>query len=232
MASYTVTMRPGAYSYGNPNIGDVVPLRVRVGRLDVDTEVRVLGFGFDIGEDGQENVSLEVGRPRVSFTDYLTQASDAIDALVRRDPTVNIPPPVIDTSPFPRGFVAEASGPASQTHYTSGGTLVQLDTTILAHRRYRFSLYGMGTAEGGESNLIDMHWTATPGGTDLLASISALAGNNQYICGSADGYVAPQAVDSHLMVRIYIGVYPVTPGASCKVEPNECRITLEDIGAG
>jgi hypothetical protein len=82
--SYTVTMRPDAYHYGFPNMGDTVPLIVKTGRLNVNTTVRVLGFTFDIGDDGEEDVSLTLGRPAAQLAKFFTQSQRDIDALVRR----------------------------------------------------------------------------------------------------------------------------------------------------
>ena len=45
-------------------MGDVVPLIVQSGRLNVNTNVRVVGITYAIGDDGQEDVTLTVGRPR------------------------------------------------------------------------------------------------------------------------------------------------------------------------
>lgn len=64
--SYSLTMRPGAYEVGAPNMGDVVPLLLRVGRLNVSGTTRVLGINYDITDDGAENVELTVGRPALT----------------------------------------------------------------------------------------------------------------------------------------------------------------------
>jgi hypothetical protein len=65
-------------------MGDVVPLVVQSGRLNVSTTVRVLGITYDIGDDGQEDVALTVGRPASSLLDLLTTADATVDALTRR----------------------------------------------------------------------------------------------------------------------------------------------------
>jgi hypothetical protein len=82
--SYSLDLRPGWYAYGNPFMGDVVRLRVRAGRLAVDTDVRVLGIAYDILDDADEDVSLTVGRPDVQFTDLFTRTMRDVDALSRR----------------------------------------------------------------------------------------------------------------------------------------------------
>ena len=84
LPSYSLDLRPGWYRYGAPSMGDVVTLRVRAGRLDVDTDARVVGITYDVGDDGQEDVKLTVGRPDVQFADLFTRSARDIDALARR----------------------------------------------------------------------------------------------------------------------------------------------------
>ena len=85
LPSYTVTLRPGVWFQGFANMGDVVPLVVKSGRLNVTgTPVRVVGITYDVGDDGDENVSLVLGRP-VRKLSAIFKASDRdVDALVRR----------------------------------------------------------------------------------------------------------------------------------------------------
>jgi hypothetical protein len=82
--SYTLGLRPGAYAYGKPNMGDIVPLVVQSGRLNVNTTIRVLGISYSIGDDGQEDVELTVGRPANNFLRLMSQAGRDADALTRR----------------------------------------------------------------------------------------------------------------------------------------------------
>jgi len=82
--TYALTLRPGTYSTGRPNMGDVVPLVVNSGRLAVNTTVRVLGLTFDIGDDGNEDVSLTVGRPQRGLFDTVAANSRDVNALTRR----------------------------------------------------------------------------------------------------------------------------------------------------
>jgi hypothetical protein len=82
--TYTLTLRPGVYRYGWPNMGDTVPLVVQSGRLNVDTTIRVLGFDYAIGDDGQEDVQLTVGRPDVTLTNLFTRTNADVNALARR----------------------------------------------------------------------------------------------------------------------------------------------------
>jgi len=82
--TYTLGLRPGAYTWGNPNIGDVVTLVVKAGRLNVNTTVRVLGITYDIGDDGQEDIALTVGRPVVTLPQLLKRPVTDTAALTRR----------------------------------------------------------------------------------------------------------------------------------------------------
>lgn len=71
--SYSLTMRPGAYRWGSPNMGDTVPLVVDSGRLHVDTTVRVLGINYGISDDTEtEDVEVVVGRPAITLAGLLT----------------------------------------------------------------------------------------------------------------------------------------------------------------
>jgi hypothetical protein len=87
--SYTLALRPGAYRYGYPNMGDNCPLYIKAGRLNVQSVppsggVRVLGIDYAIGDDGQEDVSLTLGRPLAELADLFTKADSNVDALTRR----------------------------------------------------------------------------------------------------------------------------------------------------
>jgi hypothetical protein len=84
VGGYNVTMRPGYYSYGNPNMGDVVQLVVQEGRLNISTQVRVLGIDYDIGDDGDETVKLTVGRPVITLGDLFAANKSDVNALARR----------------------------------------------------------------------------------------------------------------------------------------------------
>ena len=85
LPSYTVTLRPGAWYQGFVNMGDVVPLVVKSGRLNVTgTPVRVVGITYNVGDDGDENMSLVLGRPTKTLRAIFTAAQSDVDALVRR----------------------------------------------------------------------------------------------------------------------------------------------------
>jgi len=82
--AYTLTLRPGWYRPGFPNLGDTVPLVVDSGRLHVSGTVRVLGLAFDIGDDAEETVEMTVGRPASDFTALFRKTRRDVDALARR----------------------------------------------------------------------------------------------------------------------------------------------------
>jgi len=82
--SYTLGLTPGTYRYGFPNMGDAVPLVINEGRLNVNTSVRVVGVTYDVNDDGDENVTLTVGRPPRTLAKILSAADRDIDALARR----------------------------------------------------------------------------------------------------------------------------------------------------
>jgi hypothetical protein len=82
--TYTLTLRPGFYYAGALNMGDTLPLVIMHGRLQVQSSVRVLGITYDIGDDGQEDVTLVVGRADTTLVDVLGGVAADVDALARR----------------------------------------------------------------------------------------------------------------------------------------------------
>ena len=82
--SYTLGLRPGAYRDGTINMGDTVPIVIRSGRLNVTTSQRVVGLTFKVGDDGQEDIELVVGRPLTTLVDMLAGTAADVDALARR----------------------------------------------------------------------------------------------------------------------------------------------------
>jgi hypothetical protein len=82
--TYSVSLRPGAYREALVNMGDVVPLVIAAGRLDVTDAVRIVGMAFAIGDDGDEDVELTVGRAPVGLVDMWDAARRDVAALARR----------------------------------------------------------------------------------------------------------------------------------------------------
>jgi len=83
--AYTVTVRPGWYRYGYPNMGDTVPLVVDAGRLNENTTVRIMGMAWTLDADtGAEDVELTLGRILPDLHHLFRRSTTAIYALTRR----------------------------------------------------------------------------------------------------------------------------------------------------
>lgn len=83
--TYTVRLRRGAWD--GPDhiwIGDTVRLIIRSGRLAVDTSLRVYEVQIDIGDDGQEDITLALGGPRPDYRRRATLLERRITDLERR----------------------------------------------------------------------------------------------------------------------------------------------------
>jgi hypothetical protein len=85
LPSYTLTLKHGAWTNkADCWLGDTIELRVRSGRLNVDTSVRIVAIDFDIDDNGSEKVSLTVARARPSLAARLGKVETRLDALSRR----------------------------------------------------------------------------------------------------------------------------------------------------
>jgi hypothetical protein len=84
LPSYSLVVVPGVYSPDLLDVGDTVRLRIESGRLHVDTWVRVVARTWDIGDDGEENVEIEVVRPEAMFSGLFTASDQRLKALERR----------------------------------------------------------------------------------------------------------------------------------------------------
>jgi hypothetical protein len=82
--SYSLTLVPGAWTPATVWLGDTIRLIVNSGRLAVDTTTRVVGVGIDIGESGEETVSLQLGRYRWRLPQRLGDYAYRLDRLERR----------------------------------------------------------------------------------------------------------------------------------------------------
>jgi hypothetical protein len=82
--TYSLGLTPNAYYAGMFNMGDTLPLVILSGRLKVNTNVRVVGLSYAIGDDGNEDVGVTVGRPLPTLADLFRRANNDIDALARR----------------------------------------------------------------------------------------------------------------------------------------------------
>jgi hypothetical protein len=84
MPSYTMTLTPDVYFEGIFGMGDNVPVIIQSGRLNVNEPLRIVGFEFDIGDDGQEDVSITVSRPLVTLLGLVSGGWKDVNALARR----------------------------------------------------------------------------------------------------------------------------------------------------
>jgi hypothetical protein len=83
--TYVLTLTPGWYTWGAFHMGDVVPLVIQSGRLKVNTTTqRVLGITYVIGDDGQEDVEIVVGRATTTLGGMLRSQDRTVEALARR----------------------------------------------------------------------------------------------------------------------------------------------------
>jgi hypothetical protein len=82
--SYTLGLAPGAYYAGMFNMGDTLPLVIMSGRLRVNTTVRVVAVAFSVGDDGDEDVEVTVGRPVKTLLGLLSATAADVNALARR----------------------------------------------------------------------------------------------------------------------------------------------------
>ena len=82
--SYTLKLTPGTYADGLFNMGDTLPLVIQSGRLNVNASIRIMAISFSIGDDGQEDVEVTVGRSTTTLGDILSASEVDINALARR----------------------------------------------------------------------------------------------------------------------------------------------------
>jgi hypothetical protein len=83
--AYTLVLMPRAWVQRSDCwLGDTIALRIRSGRLAVNTTVRIVGMDFDIDDNGVERISLAVGRPFTNLGDVLNRTQTRLDNLTRR----------------------------------------------------------------------------------------------------------------------------------------------------
>jgi hypothetical protein len=82
--TYTLKLRPRFYSEGLFNMGDVLTLMVRSGRLNVTNQVRIVELHFTPTEDGTEDVEIVVGQPLVTMTTQYLNTQKQIQSLARK----------------------------------------------------------------------------------------------------------------------------------------------------
>jgi len=82
--AYSITLVPGTWTPTVAWLGDTIRLIIKSGRLDVDTSTRVVGVSIDIGESGEETVTLQLGRYRWRLPQRLGDYAYRLDRLERR----------------------------------------------------------------------------------------------------------------------------------------------------
>jgi hypothetical protein len=82
--TYVLTLTPGWYTSGRFAMGDTVPVIINSGRLGVTNTQRVLGITYNIGDDGQEDVEVVVGRATTTLGGMMRAQDHNINALARR----------------------------------------------------------------------------------------------------------------------------------------------------
>lgn len=83
--SYTVVLKPGFWR--GPDhfwLGDTLKLVIQSGRLNVNTDLRVLEIGVVIDEEGDETVTVNLGYPRKDFKKTLSDIDRRLAKLERR----------------------------------------------------------------------------------------------------------------------------------------------------
>jgi microcystin-dependent protein len=192
--TWAVTLRPGAYRYGFPNMGDTCPLVVQSGRLNLDTTIRVLGLTYTIGDDGAEDVTLTVGRPTQTLGGFLSQTNKTVADLVQRETSTAADNPVgcilAWTGPTPPQTWAWADGSSLTTAaypelfniigYTYGGSGASFNLPDLRSRTL------VGASSSAASGLTARTLGAV-GGAETVALTAAQGGAHSHDLSGSSG---------------------------------------------
>lgn len=84
LPAYSLQMVSDAYTPDAFDLGDTIRLRIQSGRLNVDTWARVVGRTWIVGDDGQEDVEIQVARPDATFAGLFAGSDHRLKALERR----------------------------------------------------------------------------------------------------------------------------------------------------
>ncbi len=82
--SFTATLQAGLWAPGVMDVGDTIPIRIRSGRLDVDTTDRVQALDISIDDDGNETVDVTWGQLRRDIFTVLRAQPARLERLERR----------------------------------------------------------------------------------------------------------------------------------------------------
>jgi hypothetical protein len=131
------------------------------------------------------------------------------------------------TDPWPRGNVARASGPPTQTDCGAALVIVaSLTFTPTVGRRYR--IYGEGLAQQQTASSTTSQLTITAAGVNRFVFYTNLVplAANQWVMGSSFIDLAPATPAA---ITATIGGQSVT--GALRVRANECALSVDDIGA-
>jgi hypothetical protein len=83
--SYSLTLIPGVWRWKSDCwLGDTIGVRINSGRLNVDTQVRIIQIDFAVDDNGVERATLTVARAVPTLADVLVGQRSELDALSRR----------------------------------------------------------------------------------------------------------------------------------------------------
>ena len=126
---------------------------------------------------------------------------------------------------LPAGFVASASGPASQTDCgASMTTLVTLNANVVAGRKYRLNAYAFGSQQTATGNNTAQVGAADLGTMRLWTVVSATGGSAT--AGGISLLVTAATTGARaftLQASATAGVFRVTAGT--------CEVSLDDLGS-
>ena len=82
--SYELRMKAGSFDPSECWIGDTIRVVIKIGRLNVNTVYRIQRINFDIGDSGEEDITVSVGAPVMSISNRLWFYGRRITELERR----------------------------------------------------------------------------------------------------------------------------------------------------
>jgi hypothetical protein len=83
--AYSLVLVPGAWQQKSDCwLGDTIEVRVKSGRLSVDTQVRIVQVDYAVDDDGNEQISLTVVRAVPTLSDLFSDQRSQLNALSRR----------------------------------------------------------------------------------------------------------------------------------------------------
>ena len=125
----------------------------------------------------------------------------------------------------PLGFIAAATGPASQTDAGAGLTsLVALSFPVTLGRRYRVTAYALGSQQTATGPAVSYRITDDQGATQYLVSQATVA-VGVGLTGSTAALYTPTSTKTAAVT-----LYASATGGVIRTVANACAIFAEDIG--